>query len=431
MLAEYEQAATDLGIKLMPWQRLAARYMTATDRRRWRFRKVCVVVARQNGKTSLLLPRILLGLRLGRRMLHTAQNRAIPRETFLTIARLINGNDEVLGIRFANGEETIEFTNGGRYTLVAPRPGIRGFAVDDVLLDEVREQRSFDLVASIVPTMTASSNPQVIYLSNAGDDESIVLNDLRRRKDSDPTLAYLEWSASPERSLDDRDGWVEANPALGVTIQWDTLADLYASSQPNVWETEHLCRWVVSMQPRLVTDQAWQRCRGPVERPRRPALAISMDPSGMRASAVIAWPQSDGTVGVDVIAEARGDPIDTDLLGPELRQASLKLGASSIAFDPWTDADLARHLIGAKALAGREYANASENFVRVIESGRLRWANADAITEDLAWAARKPHESGAWQAVRARDDRPISAVFAAIRAVWLASGPTPPLPKVM
>ena len=38
---------------------------------------------------------------------------------------------------------------------------------------------------------------------------------------------------------------------------------------------------------------------------------------------------------------------------------------------------------GAKPLSGREYANASENFVRVIESGRLRWNDADQITADL------------------------------------------------
>ena len=37
----------------------------------------------------------------------------------------------------------------------------------------------------------------------------------------------------------------------------------------------------------------------------------------------------------------------------------------------------------------------------------------------------------AWKAVKAKEDRPIPAVLAAIRAVWLASGPKALAPKVM
>ena len=439
LIREYETTAKELGIRLMLWQRIAARYATGRRRSqpggpfdRWTFREFAVLAARQTGKTTLLLPLIKMRLKAGRKILHTAQNRSLPRETFLELAARLQGDPDVVEIRYANGQEIIKFKNGGRYTLVAPtKSGARGHGVDDVVLDEVREQDTFELIASIKPALTASKDPQIIYLSNAGDSTSIVLNDLRRRKDSDPALAYLEWSASPDRALDDREGWAEANPALGITIQLETLEDFYRSLPPSVFETEHLCRWVVSMQPRLVSDPAWQRCRRPVEAPLRPSLAISMDPSGTRASAAIAWHQSDGTVGLRIIADVTGNPIDVDRLGPDLQQLSLRMGAIATAFDPWTDADLARHLRIAKPLGGREYANASENFVRVIESGRLGWEDADQVTGDLAWTARKPHESGAWQAVKAKDDRPITASLAAIRAVWLASGPKPAAPKVL
>jgi len=431
LIREYDAAAKELGIKLMPWQRIAARYITGRSRSRWTFREVVVVVARQNGKTELLIPRILLGLRRGESILHTAQNRDLPRQTFLRIARLVAGLPEIESIRKANGQEEILAANGGRYKLVAPNSNVRGESADLVLLDEVREQHDQEVMDAILPTITARRNAQVVYLSNAGDDDSLVLNDLRRRKDSDKRLAYLEWSASPDRALDDREGWAEANPGLGITIEIETLEYNFANRPPTSFETEHLCRWVVTTQPRLVADIAWQRARGLVETPLRPMLAISMDPSGTRASAAIAWHQTDGTVGLRVVAEVTGAPINVDRLGPDLRQAALKLGAVSIAFDPWTDADLARHFSNAKPLTGRDYANASENFVRMIESGRLRWADADQVSSDLAWTARKPHESGAWQAVKARDDRPITAALAAIRAVWLASGPKPPIPKVM
>jgi len=430
-IREYTAAAKELGIRLMPWQRIGAHYITGRTRGRWTFREVCVVVARQNGKTELLIPLILMRLRRGDSILHTAQNRDLPRQTFLRIARLVAGLPEIEAIRKANGQEEILAANGGRYKLVAPNSNVRGESADLVLLDEVREQHDQEVMDAILPTITARRNAQVIYLSNAGDEDSLVLNDLRRRRDSDKRLAYLEWSASPDRALDDRDGWAEANPGLGITIALETLEYNFANRPPTSFETEHLCRWVVTMQPRLVADIAWQRCRGLVETPLRPVLAISMDPSGTRASGVIAWHQTDGTVGCRVVADVTGTPIDTDRLGPDLRQAALRLGATRIAFDLWTDRDLARHLKDAKALTGQEYANACENFVRMIESGRLRWTDADQVTSDLAWTARRPHESGAWQAVKARDDRPITAAFAAIRAVWLASGPKPAIPKVL
>ena len=186
------------------------------------------------------------------------------------------------------------------------------------------------------------------------------------------------------------------------------------------------------MRPKLVADSAWMAARGKVEPPIRPALAVSMDVSGQRASAVIAWQQSDGSVAISVVADVHGNPIDVDLLGPELRQKAVRLGATKgIAFDSWTDSDLARHLKDSKAIIGREFANASENFVRVVESGRLRWQDADEVTSDLAWTSRKARENGAWDAVKARDDRPITAALAAVRAVWLASGPKPSVPRVL
>ena len=432
LIREYEAAAKDVGIKLMPWQTTAARYMTARDGKRWRYRNVAVVVSRQNGKTELLLPRILMGLRMGRRMLHTAQNREVPRDTFLRLAELLAGDPLIKAIRWANGQEVIQATNGGKYTLVAPRPGVRGRAVDDVFLDEVREYKTFDLIAGIRPTMTASPDPQIVYLSNAGDADSVVLNDLRRRGEAatDARLAYLEWSAAPERASSDKDGWAEANPALGTTIQLDTLEDAHENLPPAQFETEHLCRWVITTQPKVVPDATWMALRATLEKPLRPFLGISMDISGGRASAALAWQQSDGTIATRVIADVTGDPIDTDRLGADLRDEAIRAGVVQVFYDPVTDSDLARHFRESKTLNGREYANASELFARSVAGGRLRWDGAENVADDLAWAARKPHESGAWMVVKAKADRPITALLATVRAVWQAAGPKQEAPRI-
>ena len=148
---------------------------------RWAFREVCIVVARQNGKSELLVPLIVMHLRRGSHILHTAQNRDLPRKTFLRVAALIGGDADTLSVRRANGQEEIITASGGRYKVVAPNGSSRGESADLVLIDEVREQHDQDLMDAMLPTITARPNAQVIYLSNAGDDESVVLNDLRRR----------------------------------------------------------------------------------------------------------------------------------------------------------------------------------------------------------------------------------------------------------
>lgn len=432
LIAEFKAAAAELGIELMPWQEHAGRYATAIRDRKtkaWRYLEVCIVVARQNGKTTLLEPLILMLLRMGYRILHTAQNRTLPRETFLDIAAALSDDEGVRNIRQANGQETIEMFNGGSYSLVAPRPGVRGASRDIVIIDEVREQHNFELMQAIRPTTTASRNPLFIYLSNAGDVTSVVLNDMKRRADEDDRLAYLEWSAAPDRAMDDLLGWQEANPALGITIQVETLRDFYRSAKPTAFETEHLCRWVRTMRPALVGEPAWERARvDDLDDPVRPFMAVAT--ARGRASVALAWQQPDGLVALDIVEDITDD-LDIDRLGEALHERAVKMGVQAVGFAPWTDATIARYFDKkAKAVDGREFANASVRFAQLVESGLLRWHGSDTISNDLLWLHRKAHESGAWQAVVIDEEHSATTALAAIRAVWLASAPKPSPPRI-
>jgi len=449
---DYVDAATDLGIELMPWQQIAAAYLTATrpplhavggkprawgasDEALWAWVYLCIVAARQNGKTTLLLPYIWMHLRRGKRLLHTAQNRIVPKETFDALDDLVGERPEVRQVRRANGQEFISMHNGGRYKVVAPTRGTRGLAADHVIIDEVREQRNMLLQGRINPTITASRNPQVLYLSNAGSEESVVLNDIRRRRDSDPTLCYLEWSAAPGRSLDDHEGWAEANPALGHTIQPWLLESFRQSETPAIFETERLCRWVLSMQPRLVPSDAWDRARvDSVPTGVRPVLGISMAADAQRACAVLAWQLADGRIAVRLEASVTGDPIDTERLGRDLHDRSLRAGVTQVAYDDDTDRDLARYFAKrAKALVHTEFANACEFFTRALDTGRIVWADdatAD-VAQDLAWSTRDDRSDGTFVAGRASDERSIPGTLATIRAVWLASVPKMAAPRVL
>lgn len=424
---EFVTTASGSNIELLDWQKLAGRYLTATGPDGWLFREVAVVVARQNGKTELLVPRILMDLRAGKRILHTAQNRTLPREVFMRVAWQLHDAEMIPnGIRYANGQEKIQMRNGGSYKIVAPQRGARGLSADTLIFDELREFEDYDIIGAAAPTLTASPDPQTIYLSNAGSDASLVLNDLKRRGEEggDAEFAYIEWSAAAERNIDDRAGWAEANPSLGRFLRMATLENAYKTKPPATFETEHLCRWVTSMQPKLVSDNAWLSCRATIEeQPARPVIAFNMDSTGKRASAVMAWTMTNGQIACVEIAEVHGDPINLPLLGQKIKELSGQHGAKKWAHASWTDKALAEYVPRSQPIDGKEFANASENFARLILSRRLAWDGATHITDDLTWTARKPHDSGAWQAVPATPERSITAVQAAIRATWLASAP--------
>ena len=84
-----------------------------------------------------------------------------------------------------------------------------------------------------------------------------------------------------------------------------------------------------------------------------------------------------------------------------------------------------------EAINGSEFANASERFVRAVETQGIRWQQADSISADLPYVARKSTSGNAWMADRADPDRSITAALAAIRAVWMASNPQMQTPRLV
>jgi hypothetical protein len=275
-------------------------------------------VARQNGKTTLLVPLIVQRLLAGQRVMHTAQNRELPREVFGLVADLlVKQHRELLrsAPRFANGQEEIRLKNGGHYRIVAPtRGGARGPSNDLVIIDELREMTDLDFIAAAKPTLVASKQPQMVYLSNAGTVTSVVLNALRQRAATDSGLAYLEWSAAPDRAADDVAGWREANPAIGHLP--GIIDNLHAEYRANrlggtlaIFETEHLCRWALSLKQTAFPKHVWEALRvaGPLEGIEDGpfALGIGVAPGWERATIAVAALRADGRIGVEVFRDLR------------------------------------------------------------------------------------------------------------------------------
>jgi phage terminase large subunit-like protein len=422
-----------IGLPLLPWQSYALDVGMEMEGDAYAYPDVGVAVARQNGKTGgVLQPRILTGLLVfGEGVLHSAQNRELPRESFLEIA-------EILETRFpsrlasrprrANGQETIRMTNGGSYRIIAPRPDApRGHHADVVVIDEVREYRDTAFISAILPTLNTSRNPQTWYASNAGDPDSVVLNRLRERGlGEDTSMAWMEWSADPALGDEDPEGWAQANPSLGTLIDVDRIAHLFETLTPEAFQTEVLCRWVEIAGTRAIPPALWEAAEdpqmaGPVG---RPVVAVDVDPDRNAAAMVAGWHLPDGRIGTDLVLYRTGD---LDGLVDAVISELADLTPSAIGFDPWTTEALAAQLSAVgyapEPVTGRGWVSACQTLLEVLQTDRLRHPGRDALTAQLVHAGRRETSEGRWWITRGTE--PIPAVTATARAVYLAARPRP------
>jgi hypothetical protein len=431
--------AAHVELELYPWQQRSLRYLSALSPTiGWLWPEVAILAARQNGKTTILELLILTRLVAGQRVMHSAQNRELPRESHIWLGDTLSRfYPELLGrnaVRSSSGQESITLRNGGHYRIAAAtRRGARGPSNDLVAVDEVLELDNFDFLAAAKPTTQHSLWPQVAYFSNAGTPESVVLASLRLRADSDQSLAYLEWSAAPDDDPGDPRAWAKANPTIGhfagslPNLEREYRANLLGNTM-DIWEREYLCRWTPSAGTALLLQpDEWARNDFSLaDDGRRVVFGIKVDPDGSRASIVAAWQLADDRIALDVIGDVTGEPIETRALGLDLRAVVKERKARKVIYDPWTDADLARYVRSGTAVGGRDYASATEKFVALAQSRQLVIRDPQGIIErDLEHTVKSSSRAGTYQAVKDSPESTNTALEAAIRAVWIASAPQP------
>lgn len=277
---EAVELAASAGLFLDPWQQLAL--IDALGEKadgRWSSFEVALIVARQNGKGSIIEARELAGLFLfGESLImHSAHEFKTASEAFRRILSLIENTPDldkrVKRVTTANGNEGIELRGGQRLRFVARSKGSgRGFTGDCIILDEAYNL-SRAAMSALVPTMSAVPNPQLWYTSSAPLDsaESDVLRDLcQRGREGSPNLTYLEWCAgstdpdAPAPELDDRAQWHQANPGMGVRISEEYTEKERAALSSEDFARERLGLWSRDDHSnRVIPADAWAARRNP------------------------------------------------------------------------------------------------------------------------------------------------------------------------
>ncbi|MGH3094816.1 MAG: terminase large subunit domain-containing protein, partial [Streptosporangiales bacterium] len=309
-----EFADTVIGEPFLPWQRwLAVHGLELKPDGTYRFRVVVVIVGRQNGKsvaarTVTLWKLYVDGARLA---LGVAQDLTTARYHLREADRAVCAAPDLAGerVKLAGtiGDERLVLASGSEYKIAATnRDAGRGLAIDQLDIDELRTQRSWESWSALSATTRARPNAQIWAITSMGDDQSVVLNQLRESAlaGRDPSVGLFEWSAPEGCDLDDRDGWAQSNPGLGHTISEQTIASALATDPPEVFRTETLCQKVDQLDG-AVDLQAWRSCAdamGTLDSARERVMAcVDVAPDGEHVT-LAAAAESQGRVRVEVVA---------------------------------------------------------------------------------------------------------------------------------
>lgn len=319
---EVIEFAKMIGEPLLPWQEWAVIHALELNRDgTFRFRKVLILVARQNGKSNL--KRIVTLWRMymdgAENIVGAAQDLSLARKQWLMCQSTIHACPDLeeewgigldapaSGVRNVNGDEMF-WASGCCYAIKATNDKAgRGGSNDEVNIDELRTQKDWKAWSSLSKTINARRNGQLWAMSNAGDDNSVVLNQLQSAGDagSDPTLCLLEWSAEPGCELDDPKAWAQANPGLGYIVSEAAIRSDLATDPPEVFRTEVLCQRVANLDA-AIDLAAWNNCAdavGSLDAHRgRVAACLDVAPDGKHATLALAALLDDGRVRLELAA---------------------------------------------------------------------------------------------------------------------------------
>ena len=256
-------AKRHLGVDLMPWQLYALQGLLAIDAdEKFVHRTGLISTARQNGKTTALTA--LVGWYLTEEavrrgpvtVLTTAHRLDVATELFHRLADLL---EERFGAKVmrAYGRNEVRMLDGSRWLIKAASPSVgHGLSCDLIVADEIWDITGTAIDQGLLPTMRARPNPLMAMWSTAGTEASDVFRRYREQglRAIDQATAgrfyFAEWSPPPDMNPMTPAAWEYANPALGHTLEAETLAAEAESPDRAAFLRSSVNLWIA-------TDRGW------------------------------------------------------------------------------------------------------------------------------------------------------------------------------
>lgn len=326
------------GIDMLEWQDGIMRCWLATNGLgKWAATTCGGSLSRQNGKSlGLVVPRSNYGMvMLGEEVLYTSHLQKTSTETFESIATFFDSKSlkkYVKDIKTALGREQVILKNGGRIKFLArTRNGGRGQHGDLLIFDEALELDA-DSQASFLPAISASRNPQVIYVSSPPTAQSTgtVFRNIRNRalNGESERVSWFEWSVDEIGDVKDKSRWYATNPSLGILIQESTIESEVEQMDADTFARERLGWWsndTASIEAVIERDD-WDACK--VDNPTRDGLlvyAVKFSPDGATGALAACYKPGSGApfvYVVDVKSLSHGIGWFVDSLAPRAGKAA-------------------------------------------------------------------------------------------------------------
>lgn len=277
------------GYELDEWQKnVVDCWLGKDDQGKYNVTNAGLALPRQNGKNVCLEAREFFGLVInGERILHTAHQVKTSKKSFRRLAAMFTDKrhpeitDVVKQIRYTNGEECIELTNGGTIEYSArSRQAARGFdGISVVVYDEAQELTD-DQVEAIMATLSASATGtrQIIY-TGTPPYPNCPGEVFRRRRticttDAGKHDAWHEWSVCADKieeiKTDDTSLWYMTNPALGIRLDEDFTREEQRTMSPDGFARERLGWWSPVLEHKedyAIPVDIWDSCVSDEQRP--------------------------------------------------------------------------------------------------------------------------------------------------------------------
>ena len=433
---------------LLPWQEwLAINSLRYKPDGRHAHPVVAAVLSRQNGKTTVMKNLILMGLfewdvglQIG-----TAHRLTTSLETFRDLVSTIESHDflakQVKRIRWAHGSEEIECLNGNRYMVKAGASAARGISKPErVFIDECRELKDEQTWASMRYTMMAANNPQMWALSSAGDQHSVILNQLRDRglvsqAGGDDDIGYFEWS-SPYDKIDDSprfwQGIAMANPSLGHIIHRDNIRAVL-NDPPEIVQTEVLSRWVATIQSAIPMAE-FNMCADDdleLDLEKITWLGLDLSPDRRQASLVAAQRIDSERFFVKLLHTwSNGVSLDDLAVANDIAPYTRKYIVETVVYSKRTASAVANRLkpagISITDIDGALFTQSCDELLGAITSKRFRWhkhKSQEDFAKQMSSAVRLPVGDGGWIIGRRASQSNVTAAVAASLVTHFATRP--------